>query len=162
MGDVEERATVASSRTTLVAASVTAVGVTTLVVDVRGATAELSIGEGAGRASSIAMWSERILPTWWGGYPTRLAELRILDAAGATLARLPAGAGWVETARPSFRGLLATPSTERNERLVPVWARGDLALLCDAVGLSLTDVRAKGTRWVSVLDDPYALSPVTL
>jgi hypothetical protein len=161
MGDGADGTTVVSSRTPFVVASVTTVGGDTLVVTVCGGVLEMPIGAGSGMASTIEMWSERILPTWWGGYPTRLAELRILDAAGEILARLPAGAGWFETARPSFRGLLITPSSERNKRLVPVWSRGDLALLCGAIGLTVTEVKASGTRWVSTLDDPYALSPAT-
>jgi hypothetical protein len=80
------------------------------------------------------------------------------DSAGRVLAVLPAGGGWVETARIAYRFAYPFyPSRERLPRLIPGWSRAEIQVAAATAGIVIAERKNKsGRRIVLSLSDAYA------
>lgn len=92
-------------------------------------TTRLSLLTERGGLHSIVLVRVPYWPLAWLGWgPAWVCDLRFDDADGKALRTMPAGGGWVETARRATRyGLWYGP--EQRPRLVPGWAKTDVAAL---------------------------------
>jgi hypothetical protein len=92
---------------------------------------------------SIVMVRVPYWPVAWLGWgPAWVCDLRFDDAQGRAMHTVPAGGGWVETARRAMRyGLYFGPETQR--RLIPGWSRVEITGLAGAMGVEVATARLR-------------------
>jgi hypothetical protein len=119
----------------------------------------LPTGTGAGQVARVSLVTTPVWPIWWLGWgPARWCDLHLTQATGQPLAVLPAGGGWVETARISRRFVYPFyPAREHLPRLIPGWSRADVEAVAASLGL-VVDVHENksGRRIVTSLSDAQA------
>jgi hypothetical protein len=112
------------------------------------------VGDGPGQARFVAVWTTPFFPVLWGSMksltwgsngtfkPLWCDELRVLDSDFGVLARVPAGAGWLE--QPRYR---ANATTRDLPSLAPVWSYDQVAQLCAETGLAFIRGSTAHPRW---------------
>lgn len=119
----------------------------------------LPTGSGSGQVARISLVTTPVWPIWWLGWgPARWCDLHLSPVSGQPLAVLPAGGGWVETARIARRFAYPFyPSRERLPRLIPGWSRAEVEAVAASSGVDLDARESKtGQRIVTALSDAQA------
>jgi hypothetical protein len=112
------------------------------------------VGDGPGEARFAAVWTTPFFPALWGNMksftwgsdgmfkPLWCDEIRVLDSDFALLARVPAGAGWLE--QPRYRAYWTTRDLRS---LAPVWSYDEMAQLCAETGMHFVRGSTPHPRW---------------
>jgi hypothetical protein len=120
---------------------------------------QLPVGSDDGHVATATLVTTPVWPVWWLGWgPARWCDLALGDSAGRVLAVLPAGGGWAETARISYRlAYPFYPSREHLPRLIPGWSRAEVQAAAATAGIVLAERRnTAGRRIVHSLSDASA------
>jgi hypothetical protein len=108
----------------------------------------LPTGSGSGRVARVSLVTTPVWPIWWLGWGlARWCDLHFTQTEGQPLAVLPAGGGWIETARIARRFAYPFyPSQEHLPRLIPGWSRTEIEAVAASTGFVLDERENKSRR----------------